>query len=195
MDYRHHFEKIKFYENMAQQIIEYGEQCGAKGLRDYVDINSGAIPPGDYDQIIDPDSPQQFLSLYTQIAESQLAFAVTLLIKANQGFISPIEQFCFSMGKAMKIPECKSMEEAFNIMNTYVLNGMNDSESFNNLTYEENKVSWTIKADPHFAVWNKAGGSLQVCYQLQKAFINGLLYSSNIQFQIENQTNCSLVKQ
>lgn len=79
---------------MADQIIAYGEQCGASGLADYVDMNCGGIPDGEYAQIVDQAAPEQFLAMYRKVAENRFTLAVSTLVKANPAFRKPIGEYC-----------------------------------------------------------------------------------------------------
>ncbi|MBQ0167700.1 MAG: hypothetical protein KBT02_11395 [Treponema sp.] len=88
------FAKIQLLNSMAGQIIAYGEQCGASGLSDYVDMNCGGIPDGEYVQVVDQTAPEQFLSMYQKIAENRFSLAVKTLVKANPAFLEPIEEYC-----------------------------------------------------------------------------------------------------
>ena len=88
------FCKIKLLNSMADQIIAYGEQCGAAGLRDYVDMNCGGIPDGEYTQVVDQSAPEQFLSMYRKVAENRFTLTVKTLIQANPAFRKPIADYC-----------------------------------------------------------------------------------------------------
>lgn len=88
------FSKIQLLNSMATQIVLYGEQCGASGLMDYVDMNCGGIPDGGYAQVVDQSAPDQFLSMYRKVAENRFKLAVKTLVKANPAFIEPVKEYC-----------------------------------------------------------------------------------------------------
>lgn len=188
------FNKIKLLDSIATRLVFYGMKYGNEQFMDYVDLNCGAIPEGDYEQIIDPSAPYQFLSLYVQIAENRFAFAVTELLKMDSGFINPIRDFCYTVGKDMNVESVDSLKIAFDIVKSFVLDGMQENESFKIIEDSDDRFVWKKDLDTHKAAWNKAGGELSVYYELQKCFVNGLLCSSKINYRIENFDTFILAK-
>ena len=96
------FGKIRLLNSMAGQIIAYGEQCGAAGLGDYIDMNCGGIPDGEYAQVVDQAAPDQFLAMYRKVAENRFTLAVSTLVKANPAFMKPVAEYCERDGDACR---------------------------------------------------------------------------------------------
>lgn len=95
------FFKIQQLNDMSFDIAAFGENQGIEKLTERVDLNCGAMPPGEYERVIDPSAPEEFLNLYLGIAESRFAYAVTALLKFHPGYITPLENYCFERGKAL----------------------------------------------------------------------------------------------
>lgn len=178
------FNKIKLLSDIADHIAYYGVRCGNPQLMDYIDMNCGAVPEGDVSGIIDEDAPKQFLEMYIQIAENRFAAAVTELLKMNPQFIKPVSDFCVQVGKEMNVPPCSSIEEAFQVIDSFVLDGFSDNKKI--ISRDDSKIVWEQSADNHESAWKKAGGNLSVYYELQQDFVNGLLSASNISYSVEN---------
>lgn len=158
------FNKIRLLDDIANQIGWYGVQCGNEKLMDYIDMNCGGIPDGEYTQVVDPDAPEQFLKMYTITAETRFAFAVTALLKMNTGYMNALEEFCTRIGREMQVPPVSNIQEAQEVANSFCLGGIPDDE-----------------AKPVIqAAWKKAGGELSVYYHLLECFVNGLLQTSKI---------------
>lgn len=184
------FNRIRLLSDISDRIIYYAVQNGNQTLPDYVDLNCGAVPEGDFDQVIDPSASQQFLSLYTQIAENRFAFAVTELLKMNQEFMKPLKDFLHETGRSMEISSLDSPKMAFEIFQSFILDGMyseNSSETKKIISSDENRIVWEKVSDSHEKPWEKAGGKLEVYYELQKAFVSGLLENSGFEYEIQNQ--------
>lgn len=188
------FKKIKIMDYIANSIANYGVQNGYDQLFDKLDLNCGAVPDGDVTQVIDFEAPNQFLSLYSVIAENRFAMAVTELLKMNELFITPILDFCFSVGSQMQIDKVENAEDAYKIYNEYILDGMPDDETKQISDVAETKICWTKTKDTHEEVWNKVGGELTNYYKILQAFVNGLFHNSNYTLQIENMTKFTLEK-
>ena len=189
-----HFNKIKLLESIANQIGFYGVQCGNATLMDYIDMNCGGIPEGEFAQVVDVSAPMQFLAMYTKTAENRFAFAVTELLKMNASFLKVLENSCFQVGKDMQIHAVQNADQAFEIYNDFILDGMPDEQTKEIVACEDSKIVWKKLSDTHEAAWKKAGGDLNVYYLLQKSFVSGLFAESRYTYNIEDNSTFSLVK-
>lgn len=188
------FNKIKLVDAMAFQIASYGIQNGDDTLLDRIDLSCGAIPEGEFEQVIDLSAPHQFLTLYMQIAEKRFAMAVTELLNMNEGFYKSLEDYMEQVGRDMKIPAVSDMDQALNIYDSFVLDGMPCDETKEVLEKSSSKIIWTKLMDTHQDNWNKVGGDLGVYYQLLQDFIKGLFAESGIVLRIDNQLTFTLEK-
>ena len=189
-----HFNKIKFLESVADQFASYGVKCGNVNLFDYIDMNCGAIPEGAFPQVVDIAAPMQFLDMYTKTAENRFAFAVTELLKMNGAFLEPLKKACFQVGKDMQIHAVQNADQAFEIYNDFILDGMVDEQTKEIVACEDSKIVWKKLSDTHEAAWKKAGGDLNVYYLLQKSFVSGLFDECKYAYYIEDNSTFSLVR-
>ena len=189
---KNQFYKITLWNNMAQMIAYFAVQNGNVQLFDYIDMNCGAVPQGDFEQVIDPGAPHQFLSMYTQVAEKRFAFAVTELLKMNAGYIDALSDFCRRTGRELNVDEINDMKKAFETMNSFVLDGMPCDETKEVIFVDERKVEWKKITDTHADAWEKAGGNIDVYYRLQKDFIDGLFEKSHITLHTDDYEKFSL---
>ncbi|MCR5699644.1 MAG: hypothetical protein K6G52_08385 [Treponemataceae bacterium] len=183
---KNQFFKIRLWNNMAQMIAYFAFQRGNGQVFDYIDMNCGGIPEGEFEQVIDLSAPHQFLSMYTQVAEKRFAFAVTELLKMNGGYIDALSDFCRRTGRELNADEVDDAEKAFELMKSFVLDGMPCDETKEVVSVDERKIEWKKLTDTHAEAWNKAGGDLSVYYRLQKDFVDGLLEKSHITLHTEN---------
>ena len=189
-----HFNKIKLLESIANQIAEYGVQCGNATLMDYIDMNCGGIPEGEFAQVVDVSAPMQFLAMYTKTAENRFAFAVTELLKMNESFLKALENSCFQVGKDMQIHAVQNAEHAFEIYNDFILDGMPGEQTKEIVSCNDSKIVWKKLTDTHEPAWKKAGGNLNVYYMLQKSFVTGLFDECKYAYYIEDNLTFSLFK-
>ena len=189
-----HFNKIKLLESIANQIGFYGVQCGNATLMDYIDMNCGGIPEGEFAQVVDTAAPLQFLAMYTKAAENRFAFAVTELLKMNGAFLEPLASSCFQAGKDMQVHAVKDAAEAFEIYNSFVLDGMIGEKTKEITAQDDARITWKKLVDTHAPSWEKAGGSLDVYYKLQQSFVSGLFAESRYAYIIEDNSVFSLAK-
>lgn len=188
------FNKIKLLDAIAYQIAGYGVQNGDDTLFDRIDLTCGAIPEGKFEQIIDLNAPHQFLSMYMQIAEKRFAMAVTELLKMNEGFIKPMEEFLEHVGRDMNIPAIEEIDQAMNVYESFVLDGMPCDETKEITEKTPSKIAWTKLIDTHQNAWTMAGGDLAVYYDLLKSFVKGLFTASGFTLLVDNQLIFTLGK-
>ena len=189
-----HFNKIKLLESIANQIGFYGVQCGNATLMDYIDMNCGGIPEGEFTQVVDVSAPIQFLAMYTKTAENRFAFAVTELLKMNASFLKVLESSCFQVGKDMQIQAVQNAEHAFELYNDFILDGMPGEQTKEIVSCNDSKIVWKKLTDTHESAWKKAGGNLNVYYMLQKNFVTGLFDECKYAYYIEDNLTFSLFK-
>jgi len=179
------FNKIRLLNDIANQLAYYGVQNGHEKLFDYIDLNCGAIPDGEFEQVIDLNAPHEFLSLYMNTAENRFAFAVTELLKMSSQLLNAIKDFCFRVGQDMKIESIPTISDAYKVIDAFVLDGMPCDETKKIEEESENQIIWTKVIDTHEKAWKKAGGDVSVYYELQESFVQGLLEKSGFKYQIE----------
>lgn len=183
--YLRHFEKIVLLSNMALDIAAFGESQGIFNLVERLDLTCGALPSDQYEQVIDQGAPEPFLELYTRMAEHRFAFAVTELLKLNPAYMTALENYCRDKGKTLKAAKLSTVEAAYELINTSVLDGMPWDDVKNVTVVETNRIVWKKLKETHQEAWQKAGGNLEIYYQLQNCFIQGLLDGSSILFNNE----------
>lgn len=190
--YLRHFKKIVLLSNMALDIAAFAESQGAANFVERLDLTCGALPSDEYTQVIDQFAPEPFLELYSRMAEHRFAFAVTGLLNMNPGYIKALENYCFEQGRNLKPAKITTIESAYELINTYVLDGM-PAEDIKNVTkIESDKLTWEELSDTHADAWVKADGNLENYYHLQSYFIQGLLDESGIAFSNEENKSFSL---
>lgn len=188
------FNKIKLLDAMAYQIAGYAVQNGNDTLLDRIDLACGAIPEGEFEQVIDLSAPHQFLSLYMGIAEKRFAMAVTELLDMNKAFYKPLENYMEQIGRDMKIPEITEIDQAMNIYDSFVLDGMPCDETKEITDKTPSKITWTKLMETHQDSWTQVNGSLEVYYHLLQHFVKGLFSESGFTLLIDNQLTFTLGK-
>lgn len=190
--YTRHFMKIMLLNDMSTDIASFGEQQGSFNLMERVDLTCGAIPSNEFSQAIDPSAPEQFLELYSHVAEYRFAFAVVQLLKLNPAYMTALKNYCTDKGKALKAETVPNVETAYGVMDFCILDGMPDTETKHITEHTPGKLVWEKLQDTHEDFWNKAGGSVETYYQLVTCFVEGLLDGSNIVFKNEKNQVFSL---
>ena len=112
----------------------------------------------------------------------------------NGAFLEPLKKACFQAGEDIQIHSVKDAEEAFEIYNAFVLDGMVDEQTKEIVVQTDSKIVWKKLSDTHETAWKKAGGDLNVYYMLQKSFVTGLFDECKYAYYIEDNLTFSLFK-
>lgn len=187
------FNKIKLLNDIANSIASYGEQCGYTNLFEQVDLNCGAIPEGNIREVIDFSSPDQFLSLYTHIAEARFAFAVTQVLRISEKCWQPILDFCKRVGQDNQVQGVETVANALYVYHLFVLDGMPGEKTVEVIVQKENEITWTKLFDTHEEIWAKYKGDVNNYYLILQAFIDGLLENTCVKFVIKDNKQFSLI--
>ena len=123
--------------------------------------------------------------MYAQIAEMRFAFAVTELLKIHDGLIKQISDFCMNVGEDLGTVILDNPEEIYSYIDSIVLDGMAGVETKQIIEKSSDKLVIKKLIDIHEAPWKKAGGKLEIYYELQKSFINGLIKKSGYKYEAE----------
>lgn len=182
MIYKKLFTRIKILNDMSFDIANFVESQGATNFIERLDLTCGAIPPGEYEQIIDQSAPEVFLQLYAHIAEHRFAFTVSEAIKMHPGFLEPIQKYCYDCGKAFRPEKITTVQSAYDLIFSTILDGMPEEETKKLTIVESNKIVWEKIIDTHKSSWDKVNGDIKIFYQLQTLFIQGLLEDSGIYY-------------
>ena len=170
-DYYRSFNKIKLWNEITNQILNFGIQYTNPSLADYVDMNCGGIPEGDFEQVVDLNAPQQFICMYMSIVENRFAFVVSALLSVTKDFLTPIQNFCQTVGTGLNVKNIDTIEKAEKIMKDFLLDGN------------------------HKEAWEKANGDLAVFYNLEEFFLNGLFSESNFSASVSSTGDIKLKKE
>lgn len=191
---KNQFNRIMLLDEITNQLVAFGMNSGDEKFADYVDLNCGAIPQGRYDQIIDPQAPQQFLSLYTQIADKRFAFAVNRLLNLNPAMKESLIDFCRRSGQALNLPVVENAEQAFCSYCALVLDGLPWEQTKEILEKNECKIIWKKIFESHETAWNGNGFDIGFYYELLQSFVEGLFFKSGFTLKITDQKIFELSK-
>lgn len=181
------FNRIVLLDSIATEIAVFGEKIGLQDFVQVMDMNCGAVPAGNFEQVVDLDCPEQFLAMYTQIAHNRFAFAAINVSRANPQAEKIMEDYCRNVGSANEISGVSSCEQAMQFFDAYVLNGMPGE---NVHVFEEKsqvRFVWHDEKDLQLPVWQKFGGSAELYRKLLEAFVNGLLNRCGFSFKIDGE--------
>lgn len=196
--YRSYFKKLQTLNSLTDYCLDIASKNGLDTLPDTVDLTCGALPEGDYDEVIDQDNPKMFLELYTGMVESRLALTVTECVKVNFDFLPVFCNLFKEAGKTLREGIPQNCLKAYVLLDSLLPDGIPDGipgSSNKSMVYSvNNKVIWEIKDEIHGQYWEKFGGDPDFYYELTASFAEGILEGSDIKYSSQRNVSFMLEK-
>lgn len=180
------FNQIIFQDRMVTALAEYAQQCGMANFVESLDMNCGAIPDEDFETIIDPESPAQFLKLYAHMAQDRLAYTITNMLRVSKEFGAPIYSFVRQNGTNMEIEKLETVTQAFSVFNSIVLDENFDNPSIEIVEQNADHIVWKKNLESVKQSWTKCSGEIEMYYFYLMSLCEGLFAKSDIHFEVKD---------
>lgn len=188
-----HFNKIKFLNSITDSIASYGVQCGLENFMDDLDMTCGAVPEGNINQILDPSSPLEFLSLYTKISCDRFAMTALQISMINPVCKKAIINFIKETGTQNQIENINSPEDALYFLDQIILEGNIEDKTKEIICSTEKEISWKTVKSTHEKSWNRFKGDINLFYELLEVFINSILAKTDYKFMKKENGTFSII--
>ena len=193
------FNKIRWFENLEENIIELGKLEGLdiENLKKDIEDKYGEkLPNKPLEELIDTSNIHNWLQGQIHSAERRNAAWTKLLIEANEENFKKLEEIYKEQGivAANEVKDegklVATPNEIFNAMNDYILDGMPCDRVNEVILNEENKITWQVRIDVHKDIWDKVGCDVNYFYNLRNAWIKSFVsnLNSNFRYIVENNT-------
>lgn len=178
-EYRGFFDRIRLFNFMAKDIVAFAAQKYGPSFVDYMDMNCGAMPEGEYEAVIDQGAPLQFLELYAGMVMKRLELSSKKILELGDGFDSVLKNYFFNEGLNLGIKKPETIAEAYGLVRTCSLDSFfcEDDISVQN----EKEMQWTKKNNAFHFYW----------IIVMAALISGIFDKSTVAFSVsENLEFC-----
>ncbi|MBQ0052168.1 MAG: hypothetical protein KBT11_08940 [Treponema sp.] len=172
--YRRQFDKINLLNFMCSDLISYAEKKYGSEFPEYVDMTCGAVPEGEYEKIIDPSSPREFLDLYTDICLKRFKTVTSKILELGDGYDIVLKNYFFNEGKKLGLPKPSSLDEAYELIQVCILEKLTTCGSHQIETKGNDEI-----------IWKNPNSDLNF-WMFMKDLICGIIEGSNITFSIDD---------
>ena len=139
-DYRYYFDKIQFFGLISDDLVSYAAQLFGQEYFDFVDLNCGSMPIGQYEDLIDQAAPMEFLNLYAGIILQRIEITLLKILKAGDDFKPLLEKYFENESQKIEAGSPDSLSQAYAIVNGFTLDSyMNEDVITEN---NENQIKW-----------------------------------------------------
>lgn len=174
-EYRGFFDRIRLFNFMAKDIVAFAAQKYGPSFVDYMDMNCGAMPEGEYEAVIDQGAPLQFLELYAGMVIRRLELASGKILELGDGFDTVLKNYFHNEGKNLGIDKPQNLNEAYGIVRTCALDITLSEDQFISTTDKE--LRWKKKGNPSPLYWTL----------LMTALISGIFDNSPVEFSVSEE--------
>jgi hypothetical protein len=187
------FDKIKCFEDLENEIINFAQE---KGVKNDLHINEMyefiGYPTEDkpLDELIDTSNIHGWLQLQIQKAEKRQAYLIKNLKAINKNYIEELKTVFENHGRKMaKLVETspQSPEEAYSILNNFLLEGMPCDKTVDFFNNDEERISFSFIRCLHKKYWDEFDADISDYYNLRNCWISGFINSldENYEFEVD----------
>ncbi len=178
MDYKNLFEKMKFLDFMASDLIAFASRKYGAEFEEYIDMTYGAIPDGEYEKIIDVSCPKPFVDLYTLIAIKRFRSSYEKILELGEGYQKILDDYLSNEAQNLGLEKPENVLDAYNLINFCIPDfpGKEENEIILN---EDKKICWQKK--------DFEGTDFLLLF---KPFIDSILKGTKISFSTDKNIFC-----
>lgn len=177
MSNENQFNRISLFNFMANDLVNFAASKYGQEFYEIIDMSCGALPEGDFEKVIDPSAPLQFLELYTNIVINRIVFVCEKILALGPGYKAVLSDYFFKEAQGLGLENISSISDAFETFNLYVLNSMNAQSSISIIHQKDSLIQW------------KQSGVNKNYFIYIEDFIKGLFAGSGIKFSFSEDSS------
>lgn len=85
-NYSIQFEQIKFLNCIGEDLVSFAASKFGDEFFEAADMTCGAMPAGDFEKIVDPSAPEQFIAMYKKIVLGRINYALKNILKLGDSY-------------------------------------------------------------------------------------------------------------
>ena len=177
------YNKITFQDELTTAILEYAKRKSyAKGDLESVDQRFGTVERGELAAIIDESNIHGWLQERISITEARLAFIVTAVVEEHPESIAGINNVACEFGKQHAVGPEIQVKDAYEYLDTILLNGMPCDGVNQIVSQTETIISWIQTVDIHKPYWDEVNGNVENYYAIRESLSAGIFENSQITY-------------
>ncbi len=177
------YNKVLFQNDLAEHIAKVAADKNWNDVS--FNINRyGVLPEGELADIVDETNIHGWLQDKVSLVENKLAYIVTVLTDEYAERITDISDAVYTYGKAHAYDGNLNAKEAFQYLETILLNGMPCDRVNQIVSEDENQVSWKETVNIHKSYWDQVHGNMEYFDAIRESLITGVLEYSGLAFQV-----------
>ena len=168
------YKKIVLFENIERLMVEKTER--QEGHKILVERFGDYVPLAPLEDIIDHNNIHGWLQNVINSAEKRQASLVFALMNADASLLEKVKEAYYEVGlETGDFFKADSAIEAFNNLNTVLLDGMPCDRVNKVIEQDESRVQWQTENCVHHDNWDGQGVDVSLYYQFRQAFTNGFM--------------------
>lgn len=172
MNNENQFSRIELFNLMAGDLVDFASLKYGQEFEEFVDMNCGAVPVGNFETVIDPAAPEQFLTLYTTVVTKRICLVCKKILELGEGYDKVLEKYFTDQAQKLGFEKPQDIQTAFSLIHFCVLDGIPDKKTVEAISQSKRNLVW--KEEPFNAEY----------WKYIKAFVKGLFDGTGIRFSV-----------
>lgn len=175
MNNENQFSRIELFNLMSADLVDFASLKYGQEFEEFVDMNCGAVPAGNFETVIDQSAPEQFLSLYTTIVMNRICLVCKKIIELGEGYDKVLEKYFIDQAKKLGMEKPENLQNAYSLINFCVLDGIPEKKSIEALCQSKIRLEW--KETPFNGEY----------WKYVSSFVKGLFEGTGIRFSVSEE--------
>ncbi len=174
----HHwlYNKIQIQEGLIQYLlVSLSDRAVAEQLETEITDQFGRLPEGDLASVIDETNIHGWLQGQIAVVERRLAYVITEIKTQNRLTLNEICDLAFEYGRNKTSQTAETMEEAYQVLENNLLNGMPCDHVNQIMTTTVDSFIWERTTEIHEQYWLEVNGDVSDYYAVRDALSEGIL--------------------
>ena len=175
------YEKILLWNELTDELAK-SPLCGGQRTLSTMNAKFGQLPIGSLAQMVGESNIHDWLKSKIALVEGRLAFLVTQTKRIDPCAVSKLKERTFAFGRSKALPARLNAQEAFDLLDGRLLDGLPCETTNEVVARTESRVSWVQVEDVHSDYWARNGGDVSDYEQIKQSFVDGMLCGTGISY-------------
>ena len=175
------YEKILLWNELTDELAK-SPLCGGQRTLSTMNAKFGQLPRGSLEHMVGESDIHDWLKSKIAIVEGRLAFLVTQTKRSDPNAVGNLKERAFAFGRNKALPSGLNAQEAFDLLDGRVLDGLPCEMTNEVVARTESRVSWVQVEDVHSGYWTQNGGDVRDYEEIKQSFVDGMLCGTGISY-------------
>ena len=175
------YEKILLWNELTDELAK-SPSSGGQRMLSKMNAKFGSLTEGSLERAIGESDIHDWLKNKIALVEGRLAFLVTQSKRQDSCAVLKLKERAFAFGRNKALPAGLNAQEAFDLLDGRLLDGLPCEMANEVVAKTETRVSWVQVENVHGDYWAQNGGDVSDYEEIRQSFVDGMLCGTGISF-------------